>query len=181
MGQFPLTFRDCITEYCKISYFLFSCFFFARSFSSWLHSISFLFCVSLFRRCRLCKESVSRGLSKGFDSAGLSSARLLTRLAFVLWTCRGSPTVPRGGTLLSAFVPHQPLFSNHLSYLVRFLLYAPREVFLIIFVFFRATRLRGAGCRWPFGLGIGLGSVTQSSSRSLRPCSYDLVQPCACV
>ena len=37
---------------------------------------------------------------------------------------------------MSAFIPHQPLFSNHLSYLVRFLLYVPREAFLTIFVFF---------------------------------------------
>ena len=37
---------------------------------------------------------------------------------------------------MSAFVPHQPLFSNYISYLVRFLLYAPREIFITIFVFF---------------------------------------------
>ena len=72
---------------------------------------------------RSCKIYLSRGLSKGFDSAGLFFVRLLTRLAFVLRICRGSPTVPRGGTLLSAVVPHQPLFSVNLLYIALFLLY----------------------------------------------------------
>ena len=87
---------------------------------------------------RSCEITLSRGLSKGFDSAGLFLVRLLTRLAFVLRICRGSPTVPRGGTLLSAVVPHQPLFSNHLSYLVLFLLYV---LMFLLFLFLFAFRV----------------------------------------
>ena len=66
--------------------------------------------------------SGSRGLSEDFDTADSSSARLLNQLAFVLGVRRGSPTAPRGGILLSAVFPHQPLLFIHLSNLILFLL-----------------------------------------------------------
>ena len=85
----------------------------------------------------------------------------------MLKICRGSPTVPRGGTLLSAFIP-QPLFSNHLSCLILFLLYVLMFLLLhfclhIMFLlvlypyFYRGSLARGEG-PLAFRLGPWLGA-----------------------
>ena len=122
-GQSPLFSRGCLHE-CPIKPPTFYCCLLPSFNSSKPSFMRFVPLVCFFSEV-FCSCSITepRGLSKGFDAASLSLARSLTMLAFMPEICRGSPTVPRGGTLLSAVVPHQPLFTSHLLYLVLFSLY----------------------------------------------------------